>query len=252
MTYSYILFNVLFPVRSDGNNRINPSLLLSCLFLLQLNTLRTQAPSGSSASIPDIRENIDNLIQGRFYDPIYPYINGSQYLSRNWILGEIEYLDKAYKNLPILYDIYIDQILLVDLSNQGPNIVRLNKDYIRSFSLSDRHFINYNYSHYKNSGLAQGYYEVLFEDQVQLLAKRNNNRTIKNSINHFLRKDSWYLIRDGKAFKIHNKKSFYAAAGQDIKSELSKILKKERVRWRSAGDAEWMKLVTDLNGLLTK
>ena len=210
--------------------------------------LRAQDQPTATAEIPST--TLDNLVQGRVYQPVYANVVGSQYLIRTLSTGEILYREKMYQNLPMWYDIYADDLIYLMRQDMNVNRIRLPRDFIREFELDTRQFINSSYGRYANIGLDMGYYEILFEDRVTLLAKRNINVVTRDSVPHFIRADGWFLVINGKAHRIHNKKSFMEAVGNESKDEMSRFSKIKKIRWRKAEDAEWVLLAKELNASL--
>lgn len=219
------------------------------LFILSLTFLyagaaRSQAGFIAGRQMPIIE--LDNLVQGRLYAPDYRSIKGDQYLSRIWTPGEARILDKTYKDLFLRYDIYGDVLVLWYRADKR---IQLNSQYIHYFKLEDRYFINMEHSPYKEMDLKRGFYEVVFEDVVALLAKRKIEIVVEESLPSFFQKDVWFLIKDGQAHSVRNKKDLYLIFGNSHKKPIAKFLKQRLIRVRKADDTQWLQLIKYLNTL---
>lgn len=192
---------------------------------------------------------LDNMLQGRVYFSIYPAIKGSQYLDTDWSLGNIQMHNRVYKDVPLLYDIYSDDLILLHLQTKSFNLIRLIKEYIQGFNLGDRYFINLAYSRYLETGLKPGFYELLSSDRVSLLCKRRHLLKTEDAISSFSRKDIIYLVNDGQAHRISNRKSVVTAIGESHKKSIYSFLKKEKTRLKKADNNQWLRLVKYLNTL---
>jgi hypothetical protein len=193
--------------------------------------------------------NIDNLFQGRLYRPIYVGVIGSQYLSRALSNGEVLYREKTYNDLPLWYDIFADDLVLLLRRELSVDIIRLTKDFIQEFKLDSRRFINSQYGRYADLELDNGYYEVLLKDRITLLARRNINVVTRDAVPNFIRKDRWFFILNDAVYPLNGKKSFLQAVGEDLKDEMADFAKDNKIRWGKAGDAEWLVLSNQLNAL---
>ncbi|MEZ5041820.1 MAG: hypothetical protein R2828_18135 [Saprospiraceae bacterium] len=193
--------------------------------------------------------SLDNLAQGRLYPPFYPSIQGNQYLMPGWVLGEVQIQDKTYPALPLLYDIFADELILLQRQEKTFHLIRLIKEYIPYFYLGDRRFINLDFSQYKELGLKKGYYEVLFEGKLSLLVKRTHAIKTEDAITSFQRKDFRFLIRQGQAYRVANKKTFLEAIEETDKKTIASFMRKEKIRLKKADDQQWLQLIMYLNTL---
>jgi hypothetical protein len=196
---------------------------------------------------------IDNLIQGRIYEAAYDGVKGSQYLSENWQEGQIELLGHSYTGLPLLYDIFQDELVLSYRQAASLDYVQLIKGYITRFLLGQRLFINIEYSAYRDLRLEPGFYELLVDDSASLLIKRRMDIQPENAVSTFVRRDERYLVFNGQAFRISRKGIFFKAIGDTYKKQVQRFMKKNNIRLnKRATDAEWLVVIEYLNGLQTE
>ncbi|MCB0633747.1 MAG: hypothetical protein R2824_01420 [Saprospiraceae bacterium] len=192
-----------------------------------------------------------NLVQGRIYSPNYFPIKGSPFLTESWEAHDFNLQNNEYHNMPVWYDIYADDLILLYQQGQNLLFIRLNRKHVKYFKFSGREFVNITYSRFRDTGLPDGYYEILREGQIGLLAKRkllveDNTQDWTSS---FFREDRWYLWKDGKMRYLHNKKSLLDAVDEQYRKPVIRFAKKSGIRLKHAGDREWEQMVDFLNTL---
>lgn len=217
-------------------------------FILILSTsLSVYTQAGRITGDPVPKTSYDNILQGRVYFPIYPSVRGSQYLMKNWSLGNVLLQGRSYAGLPLLYDIYADDLIYLAMGDQSFDFIRLVKAYIQRFNLGDRQFINLAYSPHLKTGLAAGFYEIQVEGKVSYLIKRRNLFKTEEAISSFYRKDIHYLVYDGQAYRVQKKRSLIPLIGKENKKAVFSFLKKERIRLNKSDEEGWRKVALYLN-----
>lgn len=198
-------------------------------------------------------DQVDNLLQGRIYNAAYDGVKGTQYLSDTWQEGQVELLGHSYTGLPLLYDIFQDELVMSYRQASSLDYVQLIKGYITRFVLGQRLFINIEYSAYRDLRLEPGFYELLVNNSASLLMKRRMEIQPENSVSTFVRRDDRYLVFNGQAFRISRKGIFFKAIGDAYKKQVQRFMKKNNIRLnKRATDAEWLAVVEYLNTLQTE
>jgi hypothetical protein len=200
---------------------------------------------------PVSAESLDNLLQGRLYSPNYFPIKGSPFLTKDWSREDILVQGNPYRDVPVWYDIYIDDLIMLNQQEDNLYFIRLNREQVEHFSLGDRNFVNLVYSEYRDLDLRPGYYEIAFRDKLSYLVKRSlevkeEDQTLDT---YFSRNDRRYLIVDGELYPVQNRRSVLAAIGKSHKKALKGFMKKQRTGLKSATDETWLALVRLLNTL---
>lgn len=229
------------------NSTIRKRILFLLLILSASASSYTQAGRITGGQIPET--SYDNLLQGRIYFPIYPAITGSQYLSKDWSAGNVLLQGRWYTGLPLLYDIYADDLIYLASQDESFDLIRLVKEYIQRFNLGDRQFINLAHSHHNETGLATGFYEIQVEGKIAYLIKRKQEVITERAISSFLRKDMHYLVYEGQAYRMRNKKSLIPLIGKERKKDVFGFLKKGGIRLKKSGDEGWRKVALYLNSI---
>lgn len=223
------------------------------LLICGLFSLLAMAPAAQNESV-SIRQlpalELDNLVQGRLNVPDYRGIRESPYLALEYLPGNVRHLEHEYRGLPLRYDTFADEIVYLHRTETGILKVQLTSQYIEYFTLGKRFFVNLDYSRYRETGLKSGYYEVIFEGGISLLAKRYADLEHEDAIPYFKQRTDWILVKDGQAHRVRNKKTLVKAIGDQYRKPVSTFLRKQLIVLRKAGDAQWMQVASHLNTLL--
>lgn len=159
---------------------------------------------------------------------------GSQYLSRviagetfpyfltySWSKGEIEYQGEWYYDVSMLYDIHRDKLIIQHYS--GASIELVNQK-ISAFNFQGRHFKRFPDS--ESGQFKEGFYEVLYDGETKLLAKRAKlklNQGLQVNI-EYKPEDILFLVKDQSFFRVRSKKSVLLVLS-DQKQNLKKYIR---------------------------
>jgi hypothetical protein len=174
-----------------------------------------------------------------------PIYNGTEYLfytfkregnpffnSDNLLRGWISYQGKMYDPLSLMYDLTRNQVVI--LFPDSISRVVLHNQFIDSFHLAGHTFINLTQAPQQNL-YNTGFYDLLFNGQVQLLARRSKlmTETIKNDsvITIISSKDFFYIHKEGIYYLVNNQKEVFKLF-DDKKHELRKLMRKEHLKFR--------------------
>jgi hypothetical protein len=150
------------------------------------------------------------------------------FFSDSFSVGSIGYNGLIYTDVPVLYDIVRDE--LVTRSPNGFGIA-LIKPKVDSFSFSGRLFVKLNDD---TSGVAtQSYYEMLYNGNIQLLAKRKKDVQVSSGVSTVERRvyeqDRYYLYKNGLFETIKNKNSLLSAL-KDKKNAVQQFIKQNNLK----------------------
>lgn len=193
---------------------------------------------------------LDNLVQGRLNVPDYLGIRESPYLSREYLPGNIRHLGHEYTGMPLRYDTFADELVYLHRTETGILKIQLTKNYIEYFTLGARLFINVDYSRYRVMGLKSGYYEVIFQDGISILAKRYAEIEHDDALPYFKQRTDWILVKDGESYRVRNKKTLIKALGDQYRKSVSTFLRKQLIVLRKADNDQWLQVASYLNTLL--
>lgn len=154
------------------------------------------------------------LINGELYFPHQQgAVNHPFYEQEGWLEGTIYISENEYPNCLIRYDLFLDQLLYLHIS-EGANILALNRGIVHGFVINNSKFkFIDNLIPAKGKRLKSGYYQEIYNGNVTLYTKWSKNR-IKND-GH--RKDEFqlnrelFIIKEAQSYKIKNDRQLISA-----------------------------------------
>ena len=156
------------------------------------------------------------------YNPLA--IKGSAYLGdTTFVNGNVYYDGAEYNDIPLLYDIYKDQLISV-LDDKTSKYVLLNER-VKQFDLQQQHFINIDADTLNNNTVIKtGYYDQLYKGRLEILSKKY--KKIENYTSTTGAQEAYSFFTDTKEdFFIEKNNVYYKVTG---KSSLLNILKDKR------------------------
>jgi len=180
-----------------------------------------------------------------FYPPIY---KGNAYFMdiNSFTSGSIYYDGILFKNVPMLYDLYSDKVVVL-LYNHFSKFSLLN-DRLKSFDFSGHHFINILAdSLEENSNIKPGIYDQLYNGKLQVLVKRTKN--IQNSPgttgveSYFNPVTDYFLKKNNVYYRIGGEGSFINVL-KDKKKELQQYIKANKIKFRKTPEESMVKLAS--------
>ncbi len=181
------------------------------------------------------------LYNGHEYPPYDPHIKGNAlfpYNVQSWEYGEVNYDGLVYQNVPLMYDIYKD-VVVVLLYNKI-SMFSLTSNRVHDFSLANHHFVRVIADSLgKNeAGLTTGFYDQLYGGKIEILAKRTKSlqgtTSNANAVpeTYFLAKDEYYLRKGNIYYNLSLSQGSILRLLKDKKSELQQYLKTNKIRFK--------------------
>jgi hypothetical protein len=182
--------------------------------------------------------------------------NGSEYLSyisladehpyfisSDWANGSIFYDGELSEDIPLLYDIHTDNVVIEPTYISTK--IQLVKEKIQYFTLYGHTFIRY----FENK-IQNGFYDQLCNGNIKLYVRRTKEfeETISpTKVNHnFDQKSKYYIYKDGKFNAIRSKRSVLKVLASK-KRELNQFIHKNHLRFRKNREGSVLKLVEFYN-----
>jgi len=170
-----------------------------------------------------------------YYDPT---VKGNAYFMdiNAFTAGAIYYDGIYYTGIPMLYDLYSDEVAVL-LYNHFSKF-SLRKDKITSFDFLGHHFINIDADTTKGvSGIKSGFYDELYNGKSEVLVRRS--KSIQTNTGGTLGAERYFSPSRDLYFKKNN--VFYSISGQgslikvlkDKKNEIQQYIKANQIRFRS-------------------
>lgn len=158
----------------------------------------------------------------------HPYLDTSALIN-----GSVYYDGTAYKNVPMLYDIIKDELVIQHFNKVF--LVQLVRSKIDSFILQTHHFLHLGKDSVTEGNIQEGFYDRLYNGKVKLYVRRR--KFIKESIRdmeverNVYQKDQYFLYKDGVYHDVYTESSILKLL-KDKKPELRQALRKQGVRFR--------------------
>jgi hypothetical protein len=162
-------------------------------------------------------------------------IKGSPYyLTDSPWPSDILYDDSYYRDIPILYDIVKDEVVINRL---GQNFkISLVTDKLKSFILRKHEFIRVSLDSVNGAQLQTGFYDRLYNGKTIVLAKRRTRLQetyVYSQINYeYIRQDMYYVIVAGQIVQVDSKSSVLKLFNSK-KSEIKSFIRKNKLNFKS-------------------
>lgn len=157
----------------------------------------------------------------------FPFFEADDYVP-----GSIYYDGVLYKNIPIMYDLVEDEIIIKDYNKNYE--IRLVKDKIEAFSLSSHNFIAVHSDTIQGNIPSLDFYEVLYKgsNNTLVLVKHQKTQELSNKADEpskFNTYDHYYLHTGNDFMVVNNARDVYEAFA-DKKADIKKFLKKNNLK----------------------
>lgn len=163
------------------------------------NSLSTDTLSSAFARSLFAKANASQsrLNNGREYVPTNPRVKGHPFFQTNaWTEGNIIYDGAEFNNVKMLYDLEKDEVVVLNFLL--PNKLSLVKQKVESFRIHQHHFI-YLKTDSLNKESSGGFYDLLYDKGLAVLAKRKKEVKVINNTNRdasFIVTDEYYFLKD--------------------------------------------------------
>lgn len=212
-------------------------------FATLLNTGKAQNNIHVTAASPTIVKAGDVynpfiLKQSRLYNGIEHLgysvrIKGHAYFLQNKLqTGTLVYDELAFADVPMLYDLSKDQVVIQHLN--GFSKVGLVSEKVKEFTLLNHHFIRLQADSLNNSTIITGFYDELYAGKLKVLAKRIKfiDETIKDELEReFLQQDLFFIQKEGAYYAVKNYKGLLSVL-KDKAPAVKQYLRKNRIKFR--------------------
>jgi len=171
------------------------------------------------------------IYNGRQYIGYSNQIEGNPYyVFDEWQNGSILYEGTWYRDIPLLYDIYLDQVVVK--SPAGFPFILISER-VQEFHLGGMQFVRLTAIH-KNDPNA-GFYQKLVTGKATVYAGRRKLLDEKldgtTLIRKFISKDRYYLSVNNEFFEIDKQKDLFDAM-KEKKATLQDYIKKQGLRFK--------------------
>lgn len=160
-------------------------------------------------------------------------IKGHAYFQQKELeIGTIVYDELAFANVPMLYDLVKDQVV-IQYAN-GFTKIGLVSEKVKEFTLLNHHFIRLQADSISGSPIITGFYDELYTGKLILLAKRIKfiDETIKDELEReFLPNDLFFIKKEGVYYAVKSYKGLLLVL-KDKAAAVKQYLRKNRIKFR--------------------
>jgi hypothetical protein len=204
------------------------------------------ADTSLSAALTHARElylrsftGLPQLINGPEYvdyaKPYHARIDHQFFPSPEKQPGSVYYNDHHFTGLLLAYDVVLDKVLISPPNS--PLTLRLVDEKVRYFYLKENHFVRLVADEAKGEGIRTGFYELLVDSTVQVVAKRAKRlkeHIIQKDIDvEFIKADKLFLKKDNKYYPI-TKKASIIRLFSDRDKEIQAYLREQKLSFKKA------------------
>ncbi len=218
---------------------VRPLLLLCCGLICSVLSLGQTLKSDSSF-LAEARKNSiasyskaigpqSHLYNGSAYTEYISQQNEHPYFIDEWLDGSVVYDGEYHTNVPILYDLSLDRVI-IDNAFSIKKVMLVNEK-VAEFTIQDHHFV-----HLVDTPLPEGHYELAYDGDVKVYVRHKKSlqsRVVDYSVfNQFEEKKLYYIYKDGKFISVRGKGSVLKVF-EDKKKELKKFIRDNRLAFGS-------------------
>lgn len=164
--------------------------------------------------------------------------------SVTFVIGNVNYDGVLYTNVPLIYDLH--QELLITRLHNGFTSYSLLNEKIDNFDMFDHHFVRFQPDDI-NRIMAAGFYDELYNNKLQLLAKRYKDLQEEHLeftiTNVFSEKNTYFLKKENKYYRVQNSSDFLKVL-RNKKNELKKYVKDNKLDFRKNRERSMIMLVS--------
>jgi hypothetical protein len=150
-------------------------------------------------------------------------------LRRGWV----SYENYIYRPIPIQYDVSKDQLIILNFDEKSKIFLQNNR--VDSFHFGNHTFIRLKENPKQNLSNS-GFYEILFDGNIQVLASRKKNikETIQANevVRIFNTTDRFYIKKNEKYYEVKNENDVFRVIG-NRRNEIKRALRQQKIKFRN-------------------
>ena len=158
----------------------------------------------------------------------HPYLDTAQLTT-----GSVFYDGLLYQNVPMLYDIVKDELIVQHFNKVF--YVQLVQSKVENFNILGRKFIHLGKDSIQKGNIKNGFYELLYDGQIKLYARRT--KTIQEFIpdmqveRRVFAANRYFIYKDNVFNEVFNQASVLKILA-DKKAGLTQALRKQHIKFR--------------------
>lgn len=205
----------------------------------------TQVSQKNISSLLNLQKTGGPLYNGEIHYPHPKFKNGghASFINSNYTKGTIVYDGLMYKSMSVMYDLVRDQLLLLNADSSGGIVVQ--SEHVDRFSLHNHNFINIK-SGTVPKNIAPGYYDLLYDGRITLLARRI--KKVTENVTQYIEKEveqtvSYYLLKDSVYTRIKGKQDLVTLL-KATKNENQDYIKANKLDFNGNREEAFLRLVS--------
>ena len=192
------LFATALPARSQTTSRLPDPDLAAAL------TAAQQQYNNAFISLPQLYHGPEYVDYSRRYKECL----GHQFFAvPEPQPGSVDYNGHQFPNIRLAYDVVRDQVV-VPVAN-SPLTLRLVNEHVRAFTINEHRFVRVVADSSTGPAIGTGYYEVLVDSCVQVVAKRTkrlHEQLAQRATNaEFVEADRYFIQKAGMYYAVSSK-----------------------------------------------
>jgi len=180
----------------------------------------------------------DELVNGKIYIQKNLLAEGHPFFLTNaWQEAAIIINGKLHDGLFLKYDIHADELVLkAERKRGGASVIALNNEFVESFYLKDRHFINS--MGFDVKGIDTDFVEPLYQGSfiffVSYKKSYNNDYNTKTPYGSYGKTTtSYFMLQDHQLSYISSKKAMLKYF-EPYKKKIKRFMKKNKIKYSKA------------------
>lgn len=208
-------------------------LSLSGPFLASAQTDSTFVAAAKENAIQFYTQTIgvqSRLFEGSEYKDYIAQRDEFPFMHDDVINGNVKYNGEIYKNVPLYYDLEIDQVIT---SYPHGNKVQLLREKVQYFEMDGHKFVPL-----FNTRVANGFYDLQYDGKLKFFVRKQKESVLKVNSNGsdphrvFELRVKYFILKNGAYHSVKSKKSVLSLL-KDKKRNLKKALRAEKIKFRS-------------------
>jgi hypothetical protein len=235
-----------------NNNKKLLSLSLYLIFSFPVFSQQSFNPSFTKAvSVYNNAAGVNtHLYNGSEYIDYDHKITGNPFFLDSYFAdGAVVYDGIFYTDVKMFYDILHDEVVI---KNYNDTALLLVKEKISAFDYAGHHFEKLIADSTTAGIITTGFYEVLYDGNTKLYAKRKKEIVEKISTqyseSYFSEHNDYYIFKNNTYYPVSDKRSVLQVL-KDHKNELAKFAHQNKLKFRKSAEYSMIKMVSYYDGL---
>jgi hypothetical protein len=186
------------------------------------------------------------LLNGHEYSIAFPGATSHPFFGSRELTNErVIFHSQQYMNVPMLYDIYTDVLVLRHRDSRGLfSLIELDKRHVKSFTLYGHQFRRMSNRASAEPHLADGFFDVLFDGKaMKLVAKYRKSSYANNGLRDYAEDVRYFFVLNDEWSEVRNNNSMMKLMPSD-KKRIQAFIKGQRIKVNKRNHDQLIALAT--------